>query len=262
MSIPIALTIAGSDSGGGAGIQADLKTFAYHHVHGACAITCVTAQNTLGVTRVDAMLPESVSAQIEAVAIDLKIGALKTGMLLNSDLIRLVAKKIAALGYGNVVIDPVMVSRAGVTLIDREAIISLTKLILPLALIVTPNLYEAQILAEMEIKDLEDMQIAAKRIYQLGARSVLVKGGALLAELKGTDLWFDGEQAQVLQTEIIDTPHTHGTGCTLSAAIASQLALGQPLDTAVKLAKDYITKALKLPLAIGKGQGTITHFLP
>jgi hydroxymethylpyrimidine/phosphomethylpyrimidine kinase len=260
MPIPIALTIAGSDSGGGAGIQADLKTFAFHHVHGACAITCVTAQNTLGVTRVDAMSPESVSAQIEAVAIDLKVNALKTGMLLNSDLIQIVAKKIAALGYGKVVIDPVMVSRAGVTLIDREAIASLSKLI-PLALVVTPNLYEAQILAQMEIKDLKDMQIAAKRIHQLGARSVLIKGGALLAELKGTDLWFDGEQDQVLKTEIIDTPHTHGTGCTLSAAIASQLALGQPLDAAVKLAKEYVTQALKLPLAIGKGQGTITHFL-
>jgi len=261
MPIPIALTIAGSDSGGGAGIQADLKTFAYHHVHGTCAITCVTAQNTQGVTRVDAMSPESVSAQIEAVVTDMRVVALKTGMLLNSDLIRLVAKKIAALGYGNVVIDPVMVSRAGVTLIDQEAITSLTRLILPLALIVTPNRYEAQVLAQMEINGLADMQVAAQRIYELGAKSVLIKGGALLNELKGTDLWFDGENAQVLQTEIIDTLHTHGTGCTLSAAIASQLALGQSLDRAVKLAKEYITQALKLPLAIGKGRGTVTHLL-
>ncbi len=176
-NIPVAMTIAGSDSGGGAGIQADLRTFAFHCVHGTCAVTCVTAQNTLGVNRVDAMTAESVAAQIEAVVTDIHVLAVKTGMLLNQEIIRTVAKKLAVMGFGNVVVDPVMVSRTGAQLIDDDAVQSLTHNLLPLAAIATPNRYEAQMLSGLEVNTLEDMQQAAQQIHQLGARAVLVKGG-------------------------------------------------------------------------------------
>ncbi|WP_242022964.1 bifunctional hydroxymethylpyrimidine kinase/phosphomethylpyrimidine kinase [Pseudanabaena mucicola] len=261
-SIPIAMTIAGSDSGGGAGIQADLRTFAFHCVHGTSVLTCITAQNTQGVTRVDAMSAESVTAQFEAVMTDMQVGAIKTGMLLNQDIIKTVAKKLVAFGFGNVVVDPVMVSRAGAQLIDDEAVKTIRELLIPLAAIATPNRYEAQILADMEIKTLADMQTAAQKIYKLGARSVLVKGGGMLQDLRAVDVWFDGEGFEVLKTEVIDTNHTHGTGCTLSAAIAANLALGKPRFQAVVDAKNYVTEALKYALAIGKGQGPVGHFFP
>ncbi len=260
--IPIAMTIAGSDSGGGAGIQADLRTFAFHLVHGTSVLTCVTAQNTQGVTRVDAMSAESVTAQFETVMIDMRIGAIKTGMLLNQEIIKTVAKKLVAFGFGNVVVDPVMVSRTGAQLIDNDAVKTMGELLIPLAAIATPNRYEAQILAEMEIQTLEDMQAAAQKIYELGARSVLVKGGGMTGDLKAVDVWFDGDRLEVLQTEVIDTIHTHGTGCTLSAAIAANLALGKSRFQAVLDSKNYVTEALKYALAIGKGQGPVGHFFP
>jgi hydroxymethylpyrimidine/phosphomethylpyrimidine kinase len=260
--IAIAMTIAGSDSGGGAGIQADLRTFAFHCVHGTSVLTCITAQNTQGVTRVDAMSTEAVTAQFEAVMIDMRVGAIKTGMLLNQEIIKTVAKKLVAFGFGNVVVDPVMVSRAGAQLLDDDAVRTMREQLIPLAAIATPNRYEAQILADMEIHSLEDMQTAAQKIYKLGARSVLVKGGGFTNELKGIDVWFDGDRLEVLQTEVIDTPHTHGTGCTLSAAIAANLALGKPHFLAVQEAKSYVTEALKYSLAIGKGQGPVGHFYP
>lgn len=259
MSIPVALTIAGSDSGGGAGIQADLRTFAFHKVHGTSALTCITAQNTLGVSRVDALPPESVVAQIEAVASDIGFGAVKTGMLLNLDIIEAVAAALdrwpAAL-----VVDPVMVSRTGAQLIDDRAIATLTQALIPKALIVTPNRYEAQILADMEIDTLDAMKAAAYKIYALGSKAVLVKGGAMMGNLKGIDVWFDGDEWAVLETEQVDTPHTHGTGCTLSAAIAANLALGKAPKAAVQSAKQYVTHALKHSLAIGKGQGPVGHW--
>lgn len=260
--IAIAMTIAGSDSGGGAGIQADLRTFAFHCVHGTSVLTCITAQNTQGVTRVDAMPPEVVTAQFEAVMIDMRVGAIKTGMLLNQEIVKTVAKKLVAFGFGNVVVDPVMVSRVGAQLLDDDAVITIREQLIPLAAIATPNRYEAQILASMEIHTLEDMQAAAQKIYKLGARSVLVKGGGFTNELKGIDVWFDGNRLKVLQTEVIDTPHTHGTGCTLSAAITANLALGKPHFQAVLEAKNYVTEALKYSLAIGHGQGPVGHFYP
>jgi hydroxymethylpyrimidine/phosphomethylpyrimidine kinase len=260
--IPIAMTIAGSDSGGGAGIQADLRTFAFHCVHGTSVLTCITAQNTQGVTRVDAMLPEAVTAQFEAVMIDMRVGAIKTGMLLNQEIIKTVAKKLVAFGFGHVVVDPVMVSRAGAQLLDDDAVKTIREQLIPLAAIATPNRYEAQILADMEIHTLEDMQTSAQKIYKLGARSVLVKGGGFTNKLKGIDVWFDGDRLEVLQTEVIDTQHTHGTGCTLSAAIAANLALGKPRFQAVQDAKNYVTEALKYSLAIGQGQGPVGHFYP
>lgn len=261
-SIPVALTIAGSDSGGGAGIQADLRTFAFHCVHGTSALTCITAQNTLGVNRVDALLPEAVKAQIEAVVKDIGVQGTKTGMLLNQEIILVVAEVVETLSLKQLVVDPVMVSRAGVQLIDNSAVAALRDFLLPKASIVTPNIYEAQILAGLDINDISDMRLAAEKIHKLGVKTVLVKGGALKHDLRGVDVWFDGDCFETLKTATVETTNTHGTGCTLSAAITANLARGQDLFSAVKLAKDYITNALKYALEIGKGQGPVGHFFP
>jgi hydroxymethylpyrimidine/phosphomethylpyrimidine kinase len=257
------MTIAGSDSGGGAGIQADLRTFAFHLVHGTSALTCVTAQNTLGVTRVDALPPEAVTAQIEAVTGDIRLQAVKTGMLLNAGIIEAVADALGSLPHATpVVVDPVMVSRTGAQLIDDDAIATLTRVLIPQAHILTPNRYEAQLLSELEITTLAEMEAAARKIHTLGPAAVLVKGGGMAAGLRGTDVWFDGNEVVVLATEVVETIHTHGTGCTLSAAIAANLALGHDPLMAVKLAKNYVTTALKHALPIGQGQGPIGHFFP
>jgi hydroxymethylpyrimidine/phosphomethylpyrimidine kinase len=260
MSIPVALTIAGSDSGGGAGIQADLRTFAFHQVHGTSALTCITAQNTLGVSRVDPLPPESVTAQIDAVASDIGFQAAKTGMLLNSEIIEAVAAALERWQCKTLVVDPVMVSRTGAQLIDERAIATLTKILIPQAFILSPNRYEAQILGNLEIDTLDAMKAAAKKIYALGPKAVLLKGGGMTGDLKGVDVWFDGEDLQVLKTERVDTPHTHGTGCTLSAAIAANLAQGKRSLEAVQCAKQYVTETLKHSLAIGQGQGPVGHW--
>ena len=261
MTVPVALTIAGSDSGGGAGIQADLRTFSFHQVHGTSALTCITAQNTVGVSRVEALLPEAVLAQIEAVTSDMNVRAAKTGMLLNQAIIEAVADYIKVHPVDNLVVDPVMVSRTGAQLIDEAAIASLTNHLIPLATVLTPNRYEAQILAGMEINTLEDMQNAAQKILTLGPKSVLVKGGGFQGDLRGVDVWCDERQGlEVLRTERVETTNTHGTGCTLSSAIAANLAKDYPLFQSVTRAKDYVTQALKHSLAIGKGQGPVGHF--
>ncbi|XGV99779.1 MAG: bifunctional hydroxymethylpyrimidine kinase/phosphomethylpyrimidine kinase [Leptolyngbya sp. BL-A-14] len=261
-NIPVAMTIAGSDSGGGAGIQADLRTFAFHQVHGTCAITCITAQNTLGVDRVDALPPEAVVAQMEAVVKDIGVQAVKTGMLLNQDIIAAVAAQVEALGLQTLVVDPVMVSRTGAQLIDDAAIATLKSALIPHATVLTPNRYEAQILGNLEIQTLDAMQRAAQKIYQLGAKAVLVKGGGMQGELRGIDVWFDGEKLEILKTTAVETTHTHGTGCTLSAAIAANLALGYDPLAATRRAKEYVTEALNHSLAIGQGQGPVGHFFP
>lgn len=260
--IPVALTIAGSDSGGGAGIQADLRTFAFHKVHGTSALTCVTAQNTLGVNRVDALPAAAVVAQIEAVVQDIGVQATKAGMLLNQEIIATVAEQVQRLQLKNLVVDPVMVSRTGAQLIDDSAIATLRDRLIPLAAIVTPNRYEAQLLSGLTLNTLEDMQAAAQKIYQLGAQAVLVKGGGMMGDLRGVDVWFDGQHLETLTTANIDTKNTHGTGCTLSAAIAANLALGTDLLSATKLAKSYVTTALTHSLEIGQGQGPVGHFFP
>lgn len=261
-SVRVALTIAGSDSGGGAGIQADLRTFAFHCVHGTSALTCITAQNTLGVTRVDALPAASVVAQIEAVVQDIGVQAVKTGMLLNQEIITAVAEQVEALGIDNLVVDPVMVSRTGAQLIDDAAVATLRDTLIPLAGVVTPNRYEAQLLSGLEIHTLDDMRAAAGRIHQLGANAVLVKGGGMAGNLRGVDVWFDGNHMETLTTALVDTKNTHGTGCTLAAAIAANLALGNDLLTSVRQAKDYVTTALTYALDIGKGQGPVGHFFP
>lgn len=260
-SIPIALTIAGSDSGGGAGIQADLKTFAFHRVHGTSALTCITAQNTQGVDRVDALPAEAVTAQIDAVITDIGVQAAKTGMLLNADIISAVAQQAGRLP--NLVVDPVMVSRSGDQLIADEAIAALKRHLIPHAAILTPNRYEAQILSGRAIHNLDDMKAAAQQILDLGPKAVIVKGGGFTGELRGVDVYIDvGSSPTVLKIETVATPHTHGTGCTLSAAIAANLALGHPPLTAVQRAKHYVTQALHHSLAIGSGQGPVGHFYP
>ncbi|EDX87876.1 phosphomethylpyrimidine kinase [Synechococcus sp. PCC 7335] len=261
-AIPVALTIAGSDSGGGAGIQADLRTFSFHRVHGTSALTCVTAQNTMGVSRVDALAPEAVIAQITAVVSDMGVQAAKTGMLLNQEIIEAVAKYLKAQPVEQLVVDPVMVSRAGAKLVDDGAIAALINQLLPLATVLTPNRYEAQILAAMQIDTLADMQLAAKKIHDLGSKTVVVKGGGFENELRGIDVWFDGQQLETLTTELVNTKNTHGTGCTLSSAIAANLAKGKLPFTAVVEAKHYVTQALRHALSIGRGQGPVGHFYP
>ena len=260
--VPVALTIAGSDSGGGAGIQADLKTFAFHCIHGTSALTCVTSQNTQGVTRVDALPAAAVVAQIEAVVSDIGVQATKTGMLLNQEIINVVASQVKSLGLDNLVVDPVMVSRTGAQLLDNDAVASLRDVLIPMAAIVTPNRYEAQLLSRLEIHTLDDMRAAAQRIHQLGASAVLVKGGGMTGNLRGVDVWFDGRELSTLTTSLVETSNTHGTGCTLSSAIAANLALGKDLLCAVRLAKDYVTTALKYALDIGQGSGPVGHFFP
>ena len=260
--IQTALTIAGSDSGGGAGIQADLKTFAMHCVHGASALTCITAQNSVGVSQVEPMSVSVVISQIEAVATDLSIAAVKTGMLLNREIIEAVVGQISKYGFKQLVVDPVMVSRTGVQLIDDEAIASLQNILIPQASIVTPNRYEAQILSGLTINNLEQLKAAAIAIYQSTGVKVLAKGGGLPESDRAIDVWYDGREIEILSTEAIATKNTHGTGCTLSAAICANLALGKDLRVSIVDAKQYVTAALKHSLDIGAGNGPVGHFFP
>ncbi|MEN9521557.1 MAG: hypothetical protein RLZZ381_4145, partial [Cyanobacteriota bacterium] len=214
----VALTIAGSDSSGGAGIQADLKTFAMHCVHGASVVTCVTAQNTVGVTQVEQMSIPMITAQIDAVGSDLEVNAVKTGMLLNSAIITTIAQQLKRQNWQQLVVDPVMVSRTGVKLIDDLAIASLQELLIPQALIITPNRYEAEILSGLTINNLDELKQAAIAIYQISKTVVLAKGGALSGNEQGVDVWYDGREVKTLFNRTVATKNTNGTGCTLSAA--------------------------------------------
>jgi hydroxymethylpyrimidine/phosphomethylpyrimidine kinase len=257
---PVALTIGGSDSGGGAGIQADLKTFAVLQVHGCSALTCVTAQNTIGVERVDALPPQSLVAQIEAVCRDLPVAALKTGMLLRCDLIEATASAIASRSLWRV-IDPVMVSRAGAVLLEPEAIAALRTLLLPLADLLTPNLREASLLVGRPLEGERDVEAAAESIAALGPRAVLIKGGGS-PSLRGCDWLLEKGGGRWLRRPPVETPHSHGSGCTLSAAITAWLARGLPLGEAVGQARAYVEGGLIHSLAIGAGQGPLCHWHP
>ncbi|WP_245395561.1 bifunctional hydroxymethylpyrimidine kinase/phosphomethylpyrimidine kinase [Anthocerotibacter panamensis] len=256
--IPRALTIAGSDSGGGAGIQADLKTFLALGVHGMSAITCTTAQNTLGVRSVVALPVAHIADQIDMVVTDIGVDAAKTGMLLNREIIDAVAEQIKRLHIAPLVVDPVMVSRTGARLLDEAASAGYLQALLPLASLITPNLHEAEILSGLSVHTLDDMQEAARRIHGAGAKAVLVKGGGLLSG-RGTDVWFDGARIQVLASSTVITPHTHGTGCTLAAAITAYLSQGYSLFEAVLKAKEFLITALRYGLALGQGQGPVGH---
>jgi len=254
------LTIAGSDSGGGAGIQADIKTISALGGYAASVLTSVTAQNTLGVQGVFNLPGEFIAKQMDSVLSDLKISAAKTGMLANSEIIDAVAEKVKEYKLEKLVVDPVMVATSGDLLLEKEAINSLKNTLLPLAYLVTPNMREASVLAEKPVTDLEEMKEAAKIIYDLGPQYVLVKGGHLPG--KAIDILYDGLNFKEFTAERISTPNTHGTGCTLSAAIATYLANGYQVEEAVAAAKKYLSKALKYgkDLQIGQGSGPVRHF--
>lgn len=254
----VALTIAGSDSGGGAGIQADLKTFAAHGVFGTSAITAITAQNTRGVSAVFALDPALVVAQIDAVATDLRPRATKIGMLANADIINVVADAINKHHLTNVVLDPVMVAKGGDHLLESAAVTALREVLLPLADVLTPNVPEAEVLTGLTIRSIDDMKQAAARLIALGARSVIIKGGHL--DGPATDVWHDGSRWMEVTTPRIDTVHTHGTGCTFSSAIAAGLANGLDIEAAIRQAKDYVTGAIAHAPGLGGGHGPLQHF--
>lgn len=254
-----ALTIAGSDSGGGAGIQADLKTFAAHGVYGTSAITALTAQNTVGVTAIHAVPAEFVTAQIEAVAEDLGCDAVKTGMLANAAIVEAVVAAIEELELPNLVVDPVMVAKGGDRLLDEDAVHALRTALLRLARVVTPNVPEAEVLAEMSIQSLADMREAARRIRKSGPAAVLVKGGHLAGDTM-TDLLFDGTTMIEIKGPRIAGRHTHGTGCTLAAAIAARLARGETLESAARGAKEYVAGAMRHGIDLGAGHQPLNHY--
>jgi hydroxymethylpyrimidine/phosphomethylpyrimidine kinase len=253
------LTIAGSDSGGGAGIQADIKAMSANGVFAMSAITAITAQNTEEVTDIFELPVSIIAAQIDAVFDDFEVAAVKTGMLFSAEIVTIVAKMLKPQNVTNLVVDPVMVSKSGHSLLKPDAIEALMRELIPLALVVTPNIHEAQQLSGIEIRTLPDARQAAKIIHKRGCRNVLIKGGHLLAD-RGTDVLYDGQFFEVFKGEFIDTPHTHGTGCTYASAIAAHLALGKPLNLAVKAAKVYTTEAIRHGLSIGHGKGPTNHF--
>lgn len=257
---PIALTIAGSDSGGGAGIQADLKTFHAFGVYGTSVLTAVTAQNTLGVTAVHAVPLDVVRAQVDAVVDDLPPKALKTGMLATAELVRTVAAAIRGHALQGYVLDPVMVATSGDRLLDADAEETLASELLPLATLVTPNLHEARILTGRDVRSLDDMRDAARALLDRGAGAALVKGGHL--EGDAVDLFWDGSAEGVWRKPRLQTRHTHGTGCTLSAAVAAGLARGRPLAEAAEAAVLWVARAIETAPGLGRGHGPVNHFYP
>jgi len=259
--VPRALSIAGSDSGGGAGIQADLKTFSALGVFGMTAITAVTVQNSTGVSGYEEVSPGVVAAQIRAVATDIGIDAAKTGMLASAAIVQAVADAVRETRIERLVVDPVFVSKHGHRLLEEDAVGALRDRIVPLAAVITPNLPEAEGLAGFSVTDRPSMKRAAEAILGLGARSVLVKGGHL-EEGRAADLFFDGDCMEWVESERIDTPHTHGTGCVLSAAITAHLARGDDTLEAVAKAKGFVTEAIGAALAIGQGIGPVNPLGP
>ena len=257
--IPRALTVAGSDSSGGAGIQADLKTFTALGVYGLSVLTSVTAQNTVEVSGVHDLPEQFVGLQIDAVMSDIGCDAAKLGMLSNEKIVETVAEKIDQYAIEKLVVDPVMHSKGGTTLLRNSTEI-LKKEILPRALIVTPNIPEAEILSSVRISNINDMKTVAEKIHSLGAKNVLVKGGHLAENLPAVDIFFDGETFEELVSERIETKNTHGTGCTFSAAVCAFLAKGMPLSVSLENSKAFITEAIRNSLEIGKGHGPLNHF--
>lgn len=261
MTLPVVLSIAGSDSGGGAGIQADLKTFQAFGTFGTTAITAITAQNTLGVTAIHPIPVEDVAAQIAAVAEDLRPAACKSGMLATAELVEGVAKCIRTYSLQNYVLDPVMVATSGARLLERDAEREIQRTLLPLSALVTPNLDEAAILTGMEVRNPAEMRIAAEKLIEMGAGAALLKGGHLQGD-EIVDILFDGGEWREWRRAKQHTTDTHGTGCTLSAAIAAGLALGNPLTAAVDEALDYLQRAIAAAPGLGKGHGPVHHGVP
>jgi hydroxymethylpyrimidine/phosphomethylpyrimidine kinase len=248
-----ALTIAGSDPSGGAGIQADLKVFTRLRVYGMSVITSLTAQNTTGVTGVFDVTPDFVAAQLDAVLQDIPADAVKTGMLSNAGIVEVVAAKVREYGLRKLVVDPVMIAKSGSILLRGDAIDAVRRILAPLAMLITPNTEEAQTLTGRAIRTAEDMEEAALRIYDLGARNVLIKGGHL--EGDAVDVLFDGTDFHHFRADRIQTKDSHGTGCVLSAAVTAYTASGQPLIEAVRLAKEFATEAIRRGLRLGQGAG-------
>ena len=254
-----ALTIAGSDSGGGAGIQADLKTFAAHGVFGTSAVTAVTAQNTIGVTMIEVLSTDLVRAQIAAVATDLPPAATKIGMLASAAIVSVVAASLDEHRLPHVVLDTVMIAKSRASLLDASAVEALRRELLPRAEIVTPNIPEAEALTGLSISSVADLRKAARMLVdQLGAKAAVVKGGHLAGP--AIDVFVQGRESHELAADRIVTRHTHGTGCTFSAAIAARLALGDDLITAVRAAKTYVTRAIARAPGLGAGHGPLQHF--
>ncbi|OAB43172.1 bifunctional hydroxymethylpyrimidine kinase/phosphomethylpyrimidine kinase [Paenibacillus glacialis] len=260
MTIYKAFTIAGSDSGGGAGIQADLKTFQELGVYGMSAITAITAQNTLGVQGVFPTSTEAIAMQLDSIGSDLAPDAVKTGMLFSEEIIRIVADKVRRYNWRNLVIDPVMVAKGGSPLLQQEAVQSVITHLLPLALVSTPNLPEAEILTRMSIRTLSDREEAAKIIVQMGSQYVVMKGGHDTSTDQVVDLLYDGENYIYMENIRIETRHTHGTGCTYSAAITAELAKGKNVLEAVQIAKAFIQSSIEDQLGMGSGHGPTNHF--
>ena len=252
------LSIAGSDCSGGAGIQADLKTFSAHGVFGMSVIVSVVAENTTRVIDIQDVRPDMISKQIDAVFEDIEVDAVKIGMLSGEACMAAVAEKLKKYKPQNIVVDPVMYAKNGSPLMDPGAIDALIQLIVPFADILTPNIPEAEKIAGVSVEDIANMEDAAKKIHQMGCGSVLIKGGHAAGD--ATDILFDGKGFSYYTSERIRTKNTHGTGCTYSSAIASNLALGYPPAEAVRLAKDYVTTAIRYSLDIGRGYGPTHHF--
>lgn len=252
------LTIAGSDSCGGAGIQADLKTFSAHGLFGMSVITAVTAQNTQGVFGVEDISAKLIQKQIEAIFDDIAVDAVKIGMVSITDTIQVIAETLGRYPVKNLVVDPVMVSKSGYHLLQPEAKEALIRYLLPMAKVVTPNIPEAEVITGMKINDLEDMKSAAVQIYHMNPEHVLVKGGHLAGE--AIDVLYDGKDFTYYRSPRIHTQNTHGTGCTLSSAIASNLAKNMSVAEAIEGAKAYITVAIEQSFSIGKGVGPTHHF--
>jgi hydroxymethylpyrimidine/phosphomethylpyrimidine kinase len=259
MRVPKALTIAGSDSGGGAGIQADLKTFSAFRVFGMSVLTAVTAQNSLGVQGVFNLPPTFVAQQLDAVLADFGADAVKIGMLSTAPIVGAVAERLRAHRQDRVVLDPVMIAKSGDPLLQPDARAALIEKMLPLAAVVTPNLHEAAALTDMAVDSEADMAEAARRIVARGARAALVKGGHL--KDSATDVLWDGRTLTRFPGPRVDSPNTHGTGCTLSSAIAAGLAHGRSLEDAVREAKAYVTAAIREGFAAGRGVGALRHFV-
>jgi hydroxymethylpyrimidine/phosphomethylpyrimidine kinase len=249
-----ALTIAGSDPSGGAGIQADLKTFSRLRVYGMAVVAALTAQNTVGVSAIAEVSPDFVGQQLDAIFTDIPADATKTGMLLTAAVIEVVAHKAKQYGIRNLVVDPVMVSTSGATLMKPDAITAFRGALLPLAFVVTPNVDEANVLTGETVRTANEMETAALRIHGMGARNVLIKGGHL-ESAAATDILFDGSEFSYFRSPRIGTSQAHGTGCVLSASIAAYLALGKSVKEAVALGKEFVTRAITNALRIGNGVG-------
>ena len=258
-SPPRALTVAGSDSGGGAGIQADLKTFAAFGVYGSSVLTAVTAQNTLGVSAVQEIDTDVIAAQIDAVMSDIGADAVKTGMLSSAAIIETVVDGLRRHDVETLVVDPVMVAASGDRLLREDAVATMKSELIPLALVLTPNAPEAEALTGVSVGSDEEAREAARAIAGMGARNVVVKGGHMPGS-EAVDLFFDGSSFEVFRAPRIDTRSTHGTGCTFASAIAAGLALGRDLPDAIGEAKRYVTGAIRHAAAIGSGHGPLNHF--